>query len=55
MNKEEELKFLKDRLEFRHKLFMEYAFADKRLIPDIEQYRKDTLEIEDKVMKLTKQ
>lgn len=49
-----ELKFLKDRLEFRHKLFMEYAFADNRLIKEVKKFGEDTREIEERIDELKK-
>ena len=50
-----ELEYLKDRLEFRYKLFMEWAFVDNRLIQDIKKYGKETNEIEAEIIRLTKQ
>ena len=48
------LKFLKDRLEFRYKMFMEWAFADNRIIKDINKFNKETKEVEDEIIILTK-
>lgn len=45
MKKEKEIKYLDDRLEFRKKLLMEWAFADKRLIKDLDNFWEETREI----------
>ncbi len=52
MEKTERLKFLKDRLEFRHKMFVEWLFIDKTIIQDYKAFALRTKEIEDEVAKL---
>lgn len=52
MDKEERLKFLKDRLEFRHKMFVEWLFVDKTIIQDYKIFGERTKEIEEEVKKL---
>lgn len=49
---QERLEFLKNRLEFRHKLFLEWLFVDKTLIHDYGDFLIRTREIEDEVAKL---
>ena len=47
-----ELQFLKERLQFRYKMFVEWAFVDDTLIDDIKKFGERTREIEDKVCEL---
>ncbi len=54
MKKTDELEFLKKRLEFRLKLFLEYAFVDNRLIHDIDEFGKETRKIEKRIISLSK-
>ena len=51
-SQEEELEFLDNRLKNRQIIFQEWAFADKRLINDIREFGKDTIEIEKRVQEL---
>ena len=46
-----ELQFLKERLQFRHKLFVEWAFIDDTLIDDIKKFGERTREIENEIIK----
>ncbi|GAG00747.1 unnamed protein product [marine sediment metagenome] len=47
--------YLKERLEFRQKLLLEWLFVDNRLIEDFDKFRKDTKEIEDKIIQIQNQ
>lgn len=55
MDNKERINFLKDRLEFRHKMFMEWLFVDKTIIEDYAKFAERTKEIETEVNKLIKQ
>ena len=52
METEERLIFLKDRLIFRQKMFVEWLFVDKTIIQDYKSFALRTKEIEDEVKKL---
>ncbi len=54
MSHEERLVFLRERLEFRHKMFIEWLFVDKTIIEDPRAFLKRTKEIEKEVLELNK-
>ena len=52
MNNQEELNFLKDRLLFRQKMFVEWAFVDNKIIQDIKKFMQEMRDIEEEICKL---
>jgi hypothetical protein len=45
--------YLKERLEFRKRMFMEWAFVDSRIIKNIDEFMMETHLIEEEIINLT--
>ena len=52
MKDKDRLSFLKDRLIFRTKMFMEWVFVDERIIPNYKTFCENTKEIQDEIVKI---
>lgn len=50
--KEERLQYLRDRYNLRAKMFVEFCFVDKRIIPDFKKFSKETQEIVEEMANL---
>ena len=48
----ERLNFLRDRLEFRHKMFVEWLFVDKTIIQDVRAFALREQEMMEEVKRL---